>query len=281
MAKDFTFKQFHINAYQCGMPVSTDAILLGAWANINSAKKILDIGCGTGLLAIMCAQRNTLAHISAVEIEKNAFKAAQENAINCPWASRLSIHHQSIQDFTNEVTAHSNFDAIICNPPYFNNGAQSSNSRRAVARHTSALSHNNLLSYCALLLTEQGTANFVLPKEEGLSFINLLQNTDAEHFLKLSLTRLTYVKTTSSKPAIRVLIELTKQSTTKGTLKSSVSDKPDLLKTDRLNENSLKERGLNSAMLTPEWLKNELVIHDGQAYSKEFIELTKAFYLKM
>lgn len=276
MAKNFTFKQFHINAFQCGMPVSTDAVLLGAWANINSAKNIVDIGCGTGLLAIMCAQRNAIADITAVEIEENAFKAAHQNATNSPWSKRLTIKHSSIQKFTNEVTVHASFDAIICNPPYFNNGAQSTNSQRAVARHTSALSHLNLLSYCALLLKEQGTASFVLPKEEGLSFINLSQSTGVDCFSQLVLTRLIYVKTTNNKPATRVLIELTKQSTNKAPVKLPVLDNTDLL-----NTASFEKGLLNSSELEPKLLKNELVIHDGHAYSKEFVELTKAFYLKM
>lgn len=253
MAKDFTFKQFHINAYQCGMPVSTDAILLGAWADLSKANNILDIGCGTGLLAIMCAQRNPIANITAVEIELNAFKAACENTVNSPWAQRLTVKHTSIQNFITTVPPNTTFDAIICNPPYFNNGLESTNSQRAIARHTSALSHQHLIKYCDQLLKEQGTANFVLPKEEGLSFIGLLQSEGTNNNSNLVVTRFTDVKTTINKPASRVLIELTKQPQT-----------PDI-----------------SILLDTKLSSTELIIHNGQGYSSEFIALTKAFYLKM
>jgi len=247
MAKNFTFKQFHINAFQCGMPVSTDAVLLGAWANIIDSSTILDIGCGTGLLAIMCAQRNQTADITAVEIELNAFNAARNNSFNSPWPSRLTIKHMPIQDF---VSTGLTFDSIICNPPYFNNGEQSQSRQRAVARHTSTLSHKSLLSYCNELLNENGTASFVLPKQEGLALLNLLQEMHSAQDSKLRLSRLTYVKTTFNKLASRVLIELSKSSLSK--------------KVDHINGES-----------------NELIIHQGEAYSDEFISLTKDFYLKM
>jgi len=255
MAKDFTFKQFHINAYQCGMPVSTDAILLGAWANIDKATHILDIGCGTGLLAIMCAQRNATANIVAVEIEKNAYKAACINMANSPWAKRLSVTHSPIEEFVNLRSNTIMFDAIICNPPYFNNGLESKNAERAIARHTSSLTHQHLLHYCKLLLKDQGTASFVLPKDEGLSFIGLLQNSNKhlDDNDTLEVSRFTYVKTTNQKPATRVLIELTKQRKSAEVL---------ILRVGHLS-------------------KSEIIIHEGTGYSSEFIQLTKAFYLKM
>jgi len=248
MAKSFTFKQFHIDALGCGMPVSTDSILLGAWADVVSAKSILDIGCGTGLLALMCAQRNPVADITALEIEENAYQAAIINSINSPWANRLSIEHLSIQEFS---TKEIKFDAIICNPPYFNNGLTSSNYQRSVARHTSALTHQNLLNYCYKLLEDQGIASFVLPKEEGLNFIELLENIKSDASSKLVLTRLTYIKTTVNKPATRVLIELQKQ------------------------------KILSLPVITGEVINAELIINNGQEYSCEFINLTKPFYLKM
>ena len=241
MAKDFTFKQFHINAAQCGMPVSTDAILLGAWANIESVKTILDIGCGTGLLAIMCAQRNSAAYISAIEIEEKAFNAAVENCHNSPWSLRLKASHCSLQVFTE---GNNTFDAIICNPPYFNSGEESKTTQRAVARHTSLLSHQTLMTCCLNLLKNEGIASFVLPKQEGLAFIDLLDSKPKEGAY-LQLSRLTYVKTTINKSATRVLIELTKSSS------------------------------------LPVLKNSELIIHDGQGYSSDFIELTKDFYLKM
>ena len=202
MAKDFTFKQFHIGAFQCGMPVSTDAVLLGAWANIESANAILDVGCGTGLLSIMSAQRNAVAKIKAIEIEINAVNAAKQNSINSPWRDRISVEQIAVQDFAKNAQF---FDFIICNPPYFNSGETSQNNQRAQARHTTTLSHSDLLQSCSLLLTSKGRANFVLPKVEGDKFVSLAEGSD------LQLSRITYVKTTAKKEVSRVLIELTKQ----------------------------------------------------------------------
>lgn len=244
MAKGFTFKQFHIDAFQCGMPVSTDAVLLGAWADIKKAKTLLDIGCGTGILSIMCAQRNPALQINAVEIEENAFNAATLNMKSCPWTNRCSVEHTDIEEF---VKGGREFDTIICNPPYFNDGAASDNSQRAVARHTATLSHANLLTFCVQLLKEEGNASFILPKEEGLAFLALLESeVDNKVGIKgLHLSNLTTVQTTINKPATRVLIELTK------------------------------------SMLPVVCEHNELIIHDGKGYSDAFIELTSAFYLKM
>ena len=252
MAKNFTFKQFHINAFQCGMPVSTDAILLGAWATIDSAKSILDIGCGTGLLAIMCAQRNQTALIEAIEIEEHAFNAATNNCLNSPWSSRLSVNHISLQDF---VVSKNKFDTIICNPPYFTTGKESISSQRAVARHTTTLSHETLLISCQQLLNHNGTASFVLPKKEGLAFVDLLDNLPNEEST-FALSRLTYVKTTINKPATRVLIELT----------------------HFIKSPSMQLKPLIDQIQTA---SNQLIIHTGQGYSTQFIELTNQFYLKM
>jgi tRNA1Val (adenine37-N6)-methyltransferase len=283
MAKDFTFKQFHISAYQCGMPVSTDAILLGAWANISTAANILDIGSGTGLLAIMCAQRNAIAKITAIEIEQNAYNAAVENTANTPWAERLTVKHTSIQHYVNLLEHCNTYDAIICNPPYFNNGLTSSNAQRAIARHTASLSHCDLLIYCEQLLKEQGTASFVLPKAEGSHFIDLMLNINTTGPSKLIVTRLVYVKTTADKLATRLLVEITKQSSpavsSASTFQNVIATENDPFKcTNSNNEISV---GKDATVWGTKCESTELIIHDGHGYSREFIDLTQAFYLKM
>ena len=243
MSKSFTFKQFHIDACGCGMPVSTDAILLGSWANIKNAKTILDIGCGTGILAIMCAQRNQQANIIGIEIENNAYATATHNCKHSPWSSRLVIEHICLQDYNNK---NSTFDAIICNPPYFNSGEQSMLSQRAIARHTAFLTHQTLLLSCESLLNQGGVASFILPKQEGQAFL------DSIALLKRNgspwqLTRRVNVKTTPHKQASRLLIEITK-----------------------------------SAVCTNKaCIDSQLLIHEGNQYSAEFTALTQAFYLKM
>ena len=196
--KGFQFKQFAIEGGECGMPVSTDGVLLGAWAKIASSQRILDIGTGTGLLALMCAQRNLDAEIYAVDIEQSAAITAQLNVANSDWAERIMVEQADIT----AVSFPEKFDAIICNPPYFNNGEQAKLKPRATARHTDSLSHQDLLERCYSLLDHHGKASFVLPVVEGEHFIQL-----AKH-LGFSLTRLCRVQPTETKPDNRLLIEL-------------------------------------------------------------------------
>ena len=169
--KGFKFKQFSIHGGESGMPVSTDGVMLGAWANCSPQSKILDIGTGTGLLALMCAQRFPAVEITALDIEISAIEAAQHNFTQSPWSDRLYIQHADVLQF--EPTHH--FEHIICNPPYFNSGEQSKQSQRATARHTDSLQHAALLKRCHELLTEEGTASFVLPIIEGERFIAMAQ----------------------------------------------------------------------------------------------------------
>lgn len=198
MNKSFTFKQFHIDIGECGMPVSTDGVLLGAWANIINSLSIIDIGCGTGLLSLMCAQREALSKIDAVELMPTAVEVAQVNFLNSKWAERIELFHQDILTFIPNKT----YDAIICNPPYFNNGEQSQKGDRSVARHTDSLSFSDLLLQSKKLLSPKGRASFILPLVEGEQFIEMAKKTG------FSLTKLTKVKTTEKKEASRLLIEL-------------------------------------------------------------------------
>ncbi|KAB2824096.1 tRNA1(Val) (adenine(37)-N6)-methyltransferase [Aliivibrio finisterrensis] len=197
MNKSFTFKQFHIDIGQCGMPVSTDGVLLGAWTDINKCQSILDIGCGTGLLSLMCAQREALSHIDAVELMPAAAKIAQKNIDHSPWHDRIQLFHQDILSYLPEKT----YDAIICNPPYFSNGEQSKKGERSFARHTDSLSFGDLLSQSKKLLSPKGRASFILPLFEGTKFIEIAKNNG------FSLTKLTNVKTTEKKEVSRLLIE--------------------------------------------------------------------------
>ncbi|EGU29060.1 tRNA (adenine-N(6)-)-methyltransferase [Vibrio ichthyoenteri ATCC 700023] len=184
------------------MPVSTDGVLLGAWATLNRAERILDIGTGTGLLALMCAQRNLEAKVYAIDIEQSAAITAQLNAVNSEWSERITVEHADIM----AVSYPDKFDVIICNPPYFNNGEQAKRQSRATARHTDSLSHQHLLERCLSLLEEDGKASFVLPVVEGEQFILLAQR------LGFSLTRLCRVQPTPTKIENRLLIELSLRS---------------------------------------------------------------------
>ncbi|MEF1291264.1 tRNA1(Val) (adenine(37)-N6)-methyltransferase, partial [Vibrio sp. M260118] len=184
-----------------GMPVSTDGVLLGAWVDMSGAQVVLDIGTGTGLLSLMCAQRYPELSIEAIDIDDQAIKAAQVNFSHSPWQARLTLHHGNVLEysFTNK------FDRIICNPPYFNNGEQANNPSRATARHTDSLTHIDLLGRCVQLLNDYGKANFVLPQVEGEQFMQLAQEQG------WYVSRLCQVKPTERKQVTRLLIELQKK----------------------------------------------------------------------
>ena len=204
MAKGFTFKQFHVNDHGCGMPVSTDGIMLGAWAALPASGQILDIGTGSGLLALMAAQRtaDSCNPITAIELDRGAALAAQHNFADSPWAKRIELAHQSVQDWASQQPAGS-VAAIVCNPPYFNHGEQADCQSRATARHTDTLSHHDLLAAISHLLSPTGIASLILPVYEGEQLI------DAAHAHQLYCLRVCEVKTTERKAPARLLIALT------------------------------------------------------------------------
>ena len=202
---NFKFKQFEIQQDKCAMKIGTDAVLLGAWANIVQAFYILDIGTGTGILALMAAQRNPNAVIHAVEIEAAAQLQAAQNIRNSPWAQRIQVFPQSIQDFT-QTFPDKQYDSILSNPPYFDHKASSyiSDEARQTARNTSELSFETLLHCIQKLLHPQGNCSVILPVQEGNNFIK--QALAIGFYLKT----LTKVQPRADKEPNRLLIELVK-----------------------------------------------------------------------
>lgn len=169
----FTFKQFHIDDMNCGMAVGTDSVVLGAWAQLTTAKSVLDIGAGSGLLSLMAAQRSQ-AQITSVELDASAAHACQHNFRNSPWANRLTLVNSSIQDFCQRTEYQGYFDHIICNPPYFEQGTQAQQSPRAMARHTDSLSFATLLEAMHFCLAPHGRASLILPAQSMERFNHLL-----------------------------------------------------------------------------------------------------------
>ncbi|MDH3648876.1 MAG: methyltransferase [Saprospiraceae bacterium] len=182
------------------MKVGIDGILLGAWAAIENCKKLLDIGTGCGLLAIMAAQRNTDALITGVEIDLPTAEEAKLNALDCPWSDRITILGQSIQDYAMETNE--TFDAIISNPPFYTRGTLSSSQSRQAVRHTTKLSHHDLLGAVRKLLSPKGEFHLVLPPLEGLRLVEIAQ----AHGLYVQ--RSTEVYPAAGKPVERLLITL-------------------------------------------------------------------------
>jgi len=156
----FQFKRFRIEHDKCAMKVSTDACILGAWTPISEhAKNVLDIGTGTGLLALMLAQRNRGISIDAIELDSSAAGQAMENTVSSPYSSRINV----IQDDVLSFDFQKKYDLIVCNPPFFQNSLQSPDKARNIARHTVSLAHAQLVNTFDKLLFLNGHASVLLP----------------------------------------------------------------------------------------------------------------------
>lgn len=190
------------------MKIGTDGVLLGAWANLEQANSILDIGTGTGLLALMAAQKNPLAAIDALEIDKDAAQQASFNFEQSPWSKRLSCKASSLQSFYHNNST-LQYDSIIANPPYFDSSSSTRielESRRK-ARTNEFLPPEDLLRIAFKILHPLGSFSLILPTKEG------------EFFLKMAATYTFYIKRKVAvipkigKAANRLLIELTRYPT--------------------------------------------------------------------
>jgi tRNA1Val (adenine37-N6)-methyltransferase len=178
VSKPFQFKQFSIEQDQTTMKVGTDGVLLGAWANVQQAKRILDIGTGTGVIALMLAQRTATegGQIDAVEIDEAAFQQATNNAQKSPFSAQVRVFHDSIQTFAQRrytTTPNIKYDLIVSNPPFFTGGTFSSDENKNRVRHTVKLPHSDLLNATRQLLHKEGRFCVILPLIEGLRFIEI------------------------------------------------------------------------------------------------------------
>lgn len=182
------------------MKVGTDGVLLGAWANVEGASRMLDVGAGSGLIAIMLAQRtNPGCEIEAVEIEDQAYQQAVDNIKACRWSNRIQLFHQSFQNFSE--SANSQYDLIVSNPPYFVNGLKNPEIARSKARHSDYLPFEELLDGAKQLLASRGKLAVVLPVGEGELFIRLARKSG------FYLYRQVKVSPNPGKPAKRYLLE--------------------------------------------------------------------------
>ena len=240
----FKFKQFTIHQDRTAMKVGTDGVLLGAWTPITStATKVLDIGTGTGLIALMLAQRllkcNAYSNfaIDAIDIDQLSIEQATENIKNSPFASRIKTHFKSLQEYSPSEK----YDAIVCNPPYFVASLKCPDASRTQARHTDSLSFDELLQHSSRLIKEDGSLSVILPINEGNTLINLA----SQYGFRLK-EKVEVHPTPTSEPK-RLLIHLIKS-----------------------NNQSIEN------------IKSSLTIEISRhQYTPEYIALTREFYLKM
>jgi len=165
----FQFKHFQIHQENTALKVGTDSMLLGAICHWENPKRLLDIGTGTGVLALICAQRFAFEEIVGLEISEKALIDAQINAKNSPFFPKVSIVNQAIQDYD----PNEQFDAIISNPPFFENSSKNQNEHKSLARHTESLSFSELLQSITRLLTAEGKAWIIIPFESTENIIQL------------------------------------------------------------------------------------------------------------
>ena len=199
----FRFKQFSVAHDKCAMKVNTDGVLLGAWADVDEARTILDIGTGTGVIALMMAQRTIGAFIYAIDIDKDACIQAGENfsKTDSEWCIRLSIECIALQDYFPDQK----FDLIISNPPYFIDDYKAENHQKNIAKHSIALSYQDLISGISRLIADNGIASIVLP----VFNLELFESLALAH--GLFVVKLTEVVAVEGKQPYLALIKLAKQ----------------------------------------------------------------------
>jgi tRNA1Val (adenine37-N6)-methyltransferase len=175
----FVFKQFTIQQDKCPMKVGTDAVLLGAWIKPTNEKRILDIGTGTGILAIMLAQKST-ALIDAIDIDISAVEQAKQNAEFCKWRDRVNVEHITLQQYSKQTDKR--YDLIVANPPYFKDSFKPLEEGRTLARHNDYLPFDELVEGVIALLEKKGKFFVILPNKEAGILKDLAEKKGLEAF---------------------------------------------------------------------------------------------------
>jgi tRNA1Val (adenine37-N6)-methyltransferase len=191
----FRFKQFSIHQDRCAMKVGTDGVLLGAWAQ--GGQRILDIGTGTGLIALMMAQRYPEAEVTGIDIDQEAVQQAQENIVQSPFKDRVEAVHSSLQDYTSLA---SSFNSIVSNPPFFVDSLPAPDRQRTIARHTNTLTYRDLMQSAYQLLSDEGELSLIIP------FDYRRRLDDEAIIMGFFPCRVCAVRTTDSKPPRRYLL---------------------------------------------------------------------------
>ncbi|MGJ5642632.1 tRNA1(Val) (adenine(37)-N6)-methyltransferase [Formosa sp. S-31] len=175
MLKPFQFKQFTVNQDRCAMKIGTDAVLLGAWSKINQQPfSILDIGAGTGVIALMLAQRSHAELIDAIEIDDEAYEQCVDNFENSPWGDRLFCYHASLEEFVEEIE--DKYDLIVSNPPFYSEDYKTGSTQRDLARFSDALPFDHLIKSASQLLAEDGKLCLIIPFKEEEQVKQLANN---------------------------------------------------------------------------------------------------------
>lgn len=203
----FTFKQFSVKQDKTAMKVGTDGVLLGAWTPVShNPFSVLDIGAGTGIIALMIAQRSSAEQIDALEIDEDAYEQAVENFENSPWGDRLFCFHAGLDEFIEEPE--DEYDLIVSNPPFYAEDYKSSNEQRDLARFQDAMPFDEIVEAADLLLSENGILAIIIPFREEEKFIALAKESE------LYPIKITRVKGTPSSEIKRSLLAFSRNKNT-------------------------------------------------------------------
>lgn len=195
----FQFKQFSVQQDKTAMKVGTDGVLLAAWTPINhNPFSILDIGAGTGIIALMLAQRTNAEQIDALEIDEEAYEQSVGNFENSPWSDRLFCFHAGLDEFIDEPE--DEYDLIVSNPPFYSEDYKTTNEQRDLARFQDAMPFEELIEATDLLLSENGIFAVILPFKDEENFITLAKEAE------LYPVKITRVKGTLSSAIKRTLL---------------------------------------------------------------------------
>ena len=197
----FQFKQFKIEQDECAMKVGTDGVLLGAWAR--GGARLLDVGTGTGIIAMMLAQRYPDAHVVGIDIDEGAVRQATANVLASPFSTRIRLEQTRVQDM--DASYAGCFDAVVSNPPFFIDSLQAPDRQRNVARHTETLTYADLMKAAHRLLNDDGELSVIVP------FDYRRRMDDEAIFQGFFPSRVCAVKTTPTKPVRRYLLAYKKQ----------------------------------------------------------------------
>ncbi|HMQ89268.1 MAG TPA: methyltransferase [Flavilitoribacter sp.] len=200
---NFRFKEFEIGQDRCAMKVGTDGVLLGAWVDAAGAERILDIGTGTGLIALMLAQKSAAARITGIDIDPSATVQALENVRASPWSDRIAVIQVSAQEFGRAQGRE--FDLIVSNPPYFDKALLSADQGRNRVRHTIDLSYGDLVKAVDGLLADEGRFYVILPARAAEGFCRI------GRYFGVHCTGMLKISTKSGKPVSRVILEFRRQ----------------------------------------------------------------------
>nr|WP_299382990.1 methyltransferase [Allomuricauda sp.] len=200
----FKFKQFAVHQDRCAMKIGTDGVLLGAWASVDHhPQSILDIGSGTGLIALQLAQRSAAELVDAIELDGNAYEQCVENFEASPWSDRLFCYHAGLDEFVEEMDAE--YDLIVSNPPFYSEEMPSGSTARDMARQESSLPFHELVAGVSKLLSQKGLFSVVVPYKAEEEFKGLAKE------VGLFPKRLLRVKGTAAGPVKRSLLEFSFQ----------------------------------------------------------------------